>query len=80
MGSPAVQVVEMLLGAALDTTEHTPWDENLFEKFKGYIEHQEQRMEESLRTVKYTIDAPSTFALLLGSGRVEKVWVSSYFP
>lgn len=73
LGSEGLLIVELLLAVAYQAEEHVGWDDAVFEKFKSYVIDQEEHMKESLRTIKYNIDAPSTVTLLFGSGRIEKV-------
>ncbi|TBU55048.1 hypothetical protein BD310DRAFT_934540 [Dichomitus squalens] len=44
----------------------------LQERFKSYVEEEEQRLREGLETVKYDIDAMDTLLLTTGPGRIEK--------
>ncbi|PIL33864.1 hypothetical protein GSI_03570 [Ganoderma sinense ZZ0214-1] len=46
--------------------------ESLQERFKSYVEAEEQRLREGLETVKYDIDAIDTLLLVTGPGRIEK--------
>lgn len=47
--------------------------ESLQERFKSYVDAEEQRLREGLETVKYGIDAMDTLLLVTGPGRIEKV-------
>ncbi len=47
--------------------------ESLQERFKSYVEAEEQRLREGLETIKYDIDAMDTLLLVTGPGRIEKV-------
>lgn len=76
-GSAGLFFVEVILAAAYKAEEHIDWDPQLFDKFKSYVTREEQRMKETLETIKYRIDAPNTLTLLLGSGRLEKVCKAS---
>ncbi|EKM48544.1 uncharacterized protein PHACADRAFT_132334, partial [Phanerochaete carnosa HHB-10118-sp] len=71
-GSDILSNFEFILAAAFKAEDHITWDSQLFDKFKSYVMQEEKRMKETLETVKYKIDAPSTLTLLLGSGRLEK--------
>ena len=73
VGSVALQRTELILTAAYQVKEQVRWDDDLFNKFSGYVTAQERRMRESLQTVKYNIDTPRAMVLLLGSEAVEKV-------
>ena len=44
----------------------------LQDRFKSYVEEEEQRLREGLETVKYDIDAMDTLLLITGPGRIEK--------
>ncbi|KAI1783149.1 hypothetical protein LXA43DRAFT_904186 [Ganoderma leucocontextum] len=46
--------------------------ESLQERFKSYVETEEQRLREGLETVRYDIDAMDTLLLVTGPGRIEK--------
>ncbi|TFK89009.1 hypothetical protein K466DRAFT_487737 [Polyporus arcularius HHB13444] len=50
----------------------TTYPDALQERFKSYVESEEQRLREGLETVKYDIDAMDTLSLIMGPGRVEK--------
>ncbi|GJE85201.1 hypothetical protein PsYK624_012790 [Phanerochaete sordida] len=71
-GSGILGNFELVLAAAYKAEDHIAWDPQLFDRFKSYVSQEEKRMKETLETVKYRIDAPSTLTLLLGSGRLEK--------
>ena len=45
----------------------------LQDRFKSYVEEEEQRLREGLETVKYDIDAMDTLSLITGGGRIERV-------
>lgn len=49
------------------------WDENLFDKFKEYVEQEEARIEKNLEDIKYILDGQDTMVLVAGNGRLEKV-------
>ena len=51
----------------------TTYPYSLRERFKNYVDSEEQRLREGLETVKYDIDAMDTLLLIMGPGRVEKV-------
>lgn len=72
-GSGILGNFELVLAAAYKAEDHIAWDPQLFDRFKSYVSQEEKRMKETLETIKYRIDAPSTLTLLLGSGRLEKV-------
>ncbi|KAI1783152.1 hypothetical protein LXA43DRAFT_1187180 [Ganoderma leucocontextum] len=46
--------------------------DSLQERFKSYVDAQEQRLREGLETVRYDIDAMDTLLLVTGPGRIEK--------
>ncbi|KAM5543339.1 hypothetical protein V8D89_003213 [Ganoderma adspersum] len=46
--------------------------DSLQERFKSYVEAEEQRLRENLETFKYDIDAMDTLLLITGPGRIEK--------
>lgn len=71
-GSGILGNFELILAAAYKAEDHIAWDPQLFDKFKSYVITEEKRMKETLETIKYRIDAPTTLTLLLGSGRLEK--------
>jgi hypothetical protein len=48
-------------------------DDNLKRKSIQYAKDEEVRIEGNLRIMAYEIDAPSTLALIIGPGRIEKV-------
>ncbi|KAI0708178.1 hypothetical protein C8T65DRAFT_211601 [Cerioporus squamosus] len=48
------------------------YPDSLRERFKSYVDSEEQRLREGLETVKYDIDAMDTLSLIMGPGRVEK--------
>ncbi|TFK86599.1 hypothetical protein K466DRAFT_587082 [Polyporus arcularius HHB13444] len=50
----------------------TTYPDALRERFKSYVDSEEQRLREGLETVKYDIDAMDTLSLIMGPGRVEK--------
>lgn len=79
LGSPGFLVIELVLAVAYEAEEHIEWDDEVFDKFKSYVIEQEDHMKESLQTIKYNIDAPSTVTLLFGSGRIEKVRSAASF-
>lgn len=51
----------------------TALDDNMKRKSLRYAKEEERRMEANLKIMAYEIDAPSTLALVTGSGRIEKV-------
>lgn len=46
---------------------------DLWGRFQGYIESEENRLEEGLKTFHYFIDAADTVTLITGPGRIERV-------
>ncbi|GJE85128.1 VPS13 domain-containing protein [Phanerochaete sordida] len=52
------------------------WNEDFFDRFKGYVESEEARLKKRLVSLKYFIDAPNTLQFVIGSSRLEK----SLFP
>ncbi|KAJ7461994.1 hypothetical protein FB451DRAFT_1267439 [Mycena latifolia] len=46
--------------------------ESLQEKFRSYVEAEENRLRENLRAVRYDIDARDTLELVMGPGRIER--------
>lgn len=65
--------IRPILAGALGVNSYIPWNNDLFQKFKPYVDEQETNLKRTLETVKYVVDSPSTVSLLLGSGRLEKV-------
>jgi hypothetical protein len=47
--------------------------EGLQEKFRSYVEAEEEKLKTALEKVKYDIDAPDTLALITGPGRIDQV-------
>ena len=47
--------------------------EALYERFRGYVEAEEQRLREGLETARYKVDEVETLALITGPGRIEQV-------
>ena len=52
--------------------------EALQDRFKSYVDAEEQRLREGLETVRYDIDAMDTLSLVTGPGRIEKVRFPCY--
>ena len=52
--------------------------DSLYERFKSYVEAEEQRLRQGLETVRYDVDAMDTLLLVTGPGRIEKVILSSF--
>ncbi|KAM5530344.1 hypothetical protein V8D89_015985 [Ganoderma adspersum] len=50
----------------------TSQPESLLERFRSYIDAEEQRLRKNLETVKYDIDDRDTLLLVIGPGRIEK--------
>lgn len=49
------------------------------DKFKSYVEKEETRMDETLRTLSYCIDAENTLSLIVGRySRPEQVWIGIF--
>lgn len=71
MSSTFVTSVDFLLAGAFEVD--VEWDEGLFNKFKPYVDQEERRIKETLETIKYFVDSPSTLPLLNGTGRLERV-------
>ncbi|PIL33322.1 hypothetical protein GSI_04773 [Ganoderma sinense ZZ0214-1] len=46
--------------------------DNIGERFRSYVETEEQRLREKLETVQYVIDGFDTLSLITGQGRIEK--------
>ena len=44
----------------------------LDERFRGYVDAEEQRLREGLETARYKIDETETLALITGPGRIEQ--------
>ncbi|KAH9913469.1 uncharacterized protein BXZ73DRAFT_106942 [Epithele typhae] len=57
------------LTSSLATTYQS---EALDERFKSYVDGEEQRLREGLETAKYKIDEVETLALITGPGRIEQ--------
>lgn len=49
---------------------------DLWGRFQSYIESEEKRLEEGLKTFHYFIDAADTVTLITGPGRIERVSLS----
>lgn len=79
MGSTAIHRVETLLAGAYNAKTDTEWDSNLFDNFQRYIVDEEARIRKAFQTVKFKADTPGDLALLLGSGRLEKVGARDIF-
>lgn len=47
--------------------------ESLQEKFRSYVEAEENRLRDNLRDVRFDIDARDTLELVAGPGRIERV-------
>jgi hypothetical protein len=52
-------------------------DQSCRDKFKDYVQSEEDRIRANLESVGYDIDATNTLALVTGSGRMERVMLSS---
>lgn len=50
--------------------------EHVEDKFKEYVEYEEERMRQNLQGVKYEVDGPETVYGIVGPGRIEKVSLS----
>ena len=71
---PLREVDAVLAGVRTTQTEET-WDAELFARFAPYVAHEERRTKRMLESLLYYLDAPDTVAMVLGSGRAEKVRV-----
>jgi len=71
LDSSTVQKIDLIM----DPLEPfvTKLDDNMKQKSLRYAREEEKRMEANLKLMAYEIDAPSTLALITGSGRIEKV-------
>jgi hypothetical protein len=47
--------------------------ESLQEKFRSYVEAEENRLRHNLKAVRFDIDARDTLELIMGPGRIERV-------
>ena len=47
--------------------------EALYGRFQGYVEAEEQRLQEGLEMMRYKLDEVETLALITGPGRIEHV-------
>ncbi|KAH9858598.1 hypothetical protein C2E23DRAFT_716767 [Lenzites betulinus] len=66
----AFQVIAAVT-SSFDTAEE-PFDDELWQRYRGYVESEEKRLDESLQTVRYYIDATDTLSLITGPGRIER--------
>ncbi|KAI0829941.1 hypothetical protein BC628DRAFT_1501118 [Trametes gibbosa] len=57
--------------ASFNTVEES-FDDVLWERFRDYVESEENRLEESLKTARYYVDATDTLSLITGPGRIER--------
>lgn len=73
MGSGPLRIIHAILAGVRSLQQDTPWDSELFSRFKDYVEHEEAATKQMLQRLRYYLDAPNTVALVLGSGRPEKV-------
>ncbi|GJE85149.1 hypothetical protein PsYK624_012270 [Phanerochaete sordida] len=48
------------------------WDDELFDRFRDYVDEEEDKMEKKLISIKYCIDAQDTLEFVTGSTRIEK--------
>ena len=60
------------LTSSLATTYQS---DTLDERFRSYVDAEEQRLREGLETARYKIDETETLALITGPGRIEEVSV-----
>ncbi|KIK61460.1 hypothetical protein GYMLUDRAFT_43033 [Collybiopsis luxurians FD-317 M1] len=63
---------DRLLSGVYDAVNDINDDYELFQRFKDYIESKEKRMQKTLHTLKYRIDAENTLRLVTGPGRLDK--------
>ena len=68
-----LQTVWKKISTLGNSVVRTTQPESLQDRFKSYVEAEEQRLREGLETVKYDIDAVDTLLLVTGPGRIEKV-------
>lgn len=47
------------------------------ERFQAYVDAEENKLREALEDINYNIDASDILQLVVGSGRVEKVWLNT---
>lgn len=73
MGCAPLRVIEAVLAGIRSSHENDCLDEELFARFKRHVDSEEAKMEKTLQILKYCLDAPNTVAMVLGSGRPEKV-------
>ncbi len=71
--SSATLELDQLLAGVHSAVEDLGGDEELFHRFKGFVDDEELRMQKTLESIKYNIDAPNTLRLVIGPGRLEKV-------
>ena len=64
------QTLKLILGIRSETS----WI--LEGRFQDYFEFEEQRIRSHLELIRYHIDAPETISLVLGPGRLEKVFAT----
>lgn len=64
--------VSVELAKAFDSPA-TTIPEYALDKFKEYVQHEEDRIRKNLAAVKYDIDALETVYAIIGPGRIEKV-------
>ena len=67
-----LQTVWKKISTLGNSVVRTTQPESLQDRFKSYVEAEEQRLREGLETVKYDIDAVDTLLLVTGPGRIEK--------
>ena len=68
-----LQTIWKKISTLSNSVIRTTQPESLQERFKSYVEAEEQRLREGLETAKYDIDATDTLLLVTGPGRIEKV-------
>ena len=70
---PFTSATDILLAGMYDAVEEIYDNNDLFQRFKEYMELEEGQMQKPLQTLKYRIDAENTLRLITGPGCLDKV-------
>ncbi|KIK61458.1 hypothetical protein GYMLUDRAFT_43029 [Collybiopsis luxurians FD-317 M1] len=69
---PFTSATDQLLAGMYDAVDDIYDNNDLFQRFKEYMDSEEGRMQKTLQTLKYRIDAENTLRLITGPGRLDK--------
>ncbi len=75
-GSATINVDKLLAGVH-SAAQELDRDDPTFQRFIDYVNHEELRMADTLKTIAYYMDSRDTLDLVTGSGRLEKVCLFS---